>query len=253
MQIMRRYIIITLVSISFISCKDEKVHLQRITFLETEIEHLQNSNNSLLDRLSELSVISMNDSESIKESLKSINEHQEYIAELTDKIHEKDSINFALVSNLKRSLINIEDEIDIEVRGSAVYVSLSDQLLFNTASSKVNQEAYSVLEQVSRIINDHSEIDVLVQGHTDDIPISNKHYKDNWELSTSRAASVVRILQENYGVIPERLTAAGRGEYVPVSDNRTTSGRSGNRRTEIIITPKLSQFFELLGAPELVG
>jgi len=250
---MRRYIIIALASISFISCKDDKVHLQQISFLESEIEHLQNSNNSLLDRMSELSIISMNDSESIKESLKSINEHQEYIAELTDKIHEKDSINFALVSNLKRSLIDIEDDIDIEVRGSAVYVSLSDQLLFNTASSKVNKAAYSVLEQVSKIINDHSEVDILVQGHTDDIPISNKYYMDNWELSTSRAASVVRILQENYGVIPERLTAAGRGEFVPVNDNRTTSGRSENRRTEIIITPKLSQFFELLEAPDLLG
>lgn len=252
---MKWQIIIPLFSILLLtSCNQGKEQAARIEFLEAEIEHLQTSNNSLLDRLSDLAVINMNDAESIKESLVSINQQQEYIADLTNKIHEKDSINFALVSNLKRSLLDVNDEdVQIEVKGSAVYVSLSEQLLFPSASSKVNKSAYRVLEKLSKIINDHYDMDVLVQGHTDDIPISNKHYQDNWDLSVRRATSVVRVLTENYDVYPERLTAAGRGEYVPIEENHTKEGRSYNRRTEIIITPKLSKFFELLQAPELLS
>lgn len=251
---MKKIICIITITILFSSCDRSKVQDERIQFLEAEIEHLQNTNNNLLDRLSDLSVINMNDAQSIKSSLASINKQNAYIEELTDRIHEKDSINFALVSNLKRSLLDVHDEdVQVEVRGSAVYVSLSENLLFPTASSKVNPSAYKVLEKLSKIINDHDEIDVLVQGHTDDIPIANKTYQDNWDLSVRRATAVVRVLQDTYGVYPERLTAAGRGEYVPLDDNVTSEGRSSNRRTEIIITPKLSQFFKLLEAPELIS
>lgn len=243
-----------LVLVLFSSCNQGKEQAARISFLESEIEHLQGTNSSLLDRLSDLAIISKNDAESIKESLVSINQQQEYISELTDKIHEKDSINFALVTNLKRSLHDINDEdVTVEVKGSAVYVSLSENLLFPTASSKVNKPAYRVLEKLSRIINDHDDVDVLVQGHTDDVPISNKFYKDNWDLSVRRATSVVRVLTDTYGVYPERLTAAGKGEFLPLEDNETRDGRGANRRTEIIITPKLSKFFELLEAPELLS
>lgn len=222
--------------------------------MEAEVEHLQSSNTSLLDRMADLAVIGKNDAESIKASIISINEQQDYIEDLTEKIHEKDSINFALVSNLKRTLNGVDTEdIQVEVKGSAVYVSLSEELLFKTASSKVNTKAYAVLEKLSKIINDHNDLDILVQGHTDDVPISNKYYNDNWDLSVSRATSVVRVLTDTYGVYPERLTAAGRGEYLPRNENDTSLGRKNNRRTEIIITPKLSQFFELLEAPELLS
>lgn len=250
----RSLISLLLIPLIFGSCNQGKEQAARIKFLETEIEHLQTTNSSLLDRLSDFAVIGKNDAESIKESLISINEQQAYISELTDKIHEKDSINFALVTNLKRSLHDINDEdVTVEVKGSAVYVSLSEKLLFPTASSKVNKPAYRVLEKLSKIINDHADVDVLVQGHTDDVPISNRYYKDNWDLSVRRATSVVRVLTDSYGVYPERLTAAGKGEYLPLHDNDTREGRGANRRTEIIITPKLSKFFELLEAPELMS
>ncbi len=245
-------LILILPILSLVSCSS-KEQKSRIKFLEAEIEYLQNSNSSLLDRLADMAVVTKSDAESIKESLVSINEQQAYIADLTDEIQEKDSINFALVNNLKRSLNNIDDEdIQVEVKGSAVHVSLSEELLFQTASSKINREAYAVLEKVSKIINDHSDIDILVQGHTDDLPISNRHYQDNWDLSVRRATSVVRVLTEKYEVYPERLTAAGRGEYLPRNENDTSLGRKQNRRTEIIITPKLSKFFELLESPELL-
>lgn len=249
-----RIVTLLVVTVLFSSCDQGKERTARIEFLESEIEHLQSSNNSLLDRLSDFAVINKNDAESIRESLVSINQQQAFISDLTEKIHEKDSINFALVSNLKRSLHDInDDDIQIEVKGSAVYVSLSENLLFPTASSKVNQPAYEVLGKLSKIINDHYDVDVLVQGHTDDVPISNKHYKDNWDLSVRRATSVVRVLTETYDVQPDRLTAAGKGEYLPIHENDTQEGRSHNRRTEIIITPKLSKFFELMEAPELLS
>jgi len=244
--------IIPLLSLFFASCGDDTAYEDRIKSLQDEIDYLQESNGNMLDKMTELAVINSEDANSISESLQLMSEQQEYITELTDKIHQKDSINFALVSNLKSSLIDIDDEdVQVEVKGSAVYVSLSDNLLFKTASSKVSSKAYAVLGKVASIINDQPEIDVLVQGHTDDIPIANKHYRDNWHLSTSRALSVVRILQEKYDVYPGKLTAAGKGEYDPKEENSDAYGRRTNRRTEIILKPELGQFFELLTVPDL--
>ncbi len=226
----------------------------QVTQLEQQIEHMQLTNNSLLDRMADLSIVNKTEAESIKNSLESLNRQQQYIAELADIIEEKDSVNNALVSNLRRSLLNFDDEdVQIEVRGSAVYVSLSDRLLFNTASSRILPGAHQVLEKVARIINDNDQLNVLVEGHTDNLPISNEHYADNWELSVLRATSVVKMLQNQFFVPPARLTASGRGEHVPKRDNYSPTNRRQNRRTEIILTPKLDQFFKLLEEPELVG
>lgn len=225
---------------------------EQVNQLNSQLEHLQNSNSSLLDRMSELSVINQTDAKSIQNSLENINRQNSFIQNLTEKIHQKDSINFVLVSNLKRSLIDIDDEdIQVEVRGSAVYVSISDNLLFRSASSKVSPQAYNALSKVAMVINDHNQLNVLVEGHTDNVPIGNERYKDNWDLSVLRATSVVRVLQEEFKVDPARLTAAGRSSYIPKMANVTSAGRSKNRRTEIIITPKLDQFFKLLEAPVL--
>lgn len=227
---------------------------EQIEQLASQLKHIQETNSGLLDRMADLSVINQTDARSIQSSLENINRQNTYIQDLTDKIHEKDSINFALVNNLKRSLIDINDEdIQVEVRGSAVYVSISDNLLFRTASSKVSQNAYDVLSKVATVINDHDQLNVLIEGHTDDVPISNEKYNDNWDLSVLRATSVARVLQNEYYVDPQRITAAGRASYVPKMNNNTTAGRSKNRRTEIIITPKLDQFFKLLESPELAG
>lgn len=257
--------LLSLLSICFVFCgcnmsenkmlketiKDKNLQIEE---LQEQIEHFQVTNNSLLDRLADLSVINKTDAESIKSSLMGINSQFDYIASLNNEIKEKDSINSALVNKLKSSLIDFDDtDIQIEVKGSAVYVSLSDNMLFKTASSTINSQAYDVLEKVARIINDNDDLNVLVEGHTDNLPISNKNYKDNWDLSVIRATSVVRLLQEKFYVAPERMTAAGRADFQPKNENDTKVGRSHNRRTEIIITPKLDQFFKLLSSEELVG
>ena len=232
-----------------ISNKDEQ-----IVQLTDQIDHLQGSNTSLLDRLSDMSVINQTESKSIQASLENIGRQNAYIQNLTDKLEEKNSINFALVTNLKRSLIDINDsELEIQVKGSAVYVSISDKLLFNTGSTIVNKGSYDVLSKVASVINDHDQLNILVEGHTDNVPINNKRVNDNWDLSVLRATSIVRLLQEKYYVEPERLTAAGRSSYLPKRDNESRSGRSENRRTEIIMTPKMDQFFKLLESPDLAG
>ena len=222
--------------------------------LEEQMNHLQTTNNSLLDRLSDLSVINKTEAESIQTSLEALNRQTAFVHELSGKIEEKDSINFVLVSNLKRSLVNFDDEdIQIEVKGSAVYVSISDKLMFSTGSARVSQRAFSVLEKVASVVNDHNEVNILVEGHTDNVPISNDFASDNWDLSVLRATAVVRTLQYDYNVRPERLTASGRSYYVPKMDNQSDIGRSKNRRTEIILTPKLDQFFKLLERKEMLG
>ncbi len=253
---MNKIIIIFVATIFFTSCENSKVKLleSQVTQLEGQLDHIQESNSSLLDRLSDLSVINQTEAKSIQSSLESLSRQNEYIQNLTAKIHEKDSINFALVSNLKRSLMDVNDEdIQVEVRGSAVYVSIADQLLFQTASAQISRNANVIMQKVASVINDHSDFNILVEGHTDNVPIKNEKFRDNWDLSVQRATSVIRILQQEYNVDPARLTAAGRSYYIPKADNETSQGRSKNRRTEIILTPKLDQFFKLLKAPELVG
>lgn len=253
---MNKLIIIAFLAVGLTSCENSKVKLleTQVAQLEDQLNHTQESNSSLLDRLSDLSVINKSEAKSIQSSLETLSQQNAYIQDLTDKIHEKDSINFALVHNLKRSLIDVDDDdIQIEVRGSAVYVSIADQLLFRTGSAQISRKANVIMQKVATVINDHDRVDVLVEGHTDNIPIGNSVYQDNWDLSVQRATAVIRILQHEYFVDPTRLTAAGRSSYIPVSDNETTLGRSRNRRTEIILTPKLDQFFELLETPDIVG
>lgn len=165
---------------------------------------------------------------------------------LNYKIQAKDSINLALVLNLRQSLENINDEdIDIEVKGEKVFVSISDKLLFKSGSSAVSPGASNVLSKVARILNNHDDLDIVVEGHTDSKSINTDCVQDNWDLSVNRATAIVRQLQKEYDVDPTRLTASGRSQYIPKADNETSEGRSVNRRTEIIITPRLDQFLEL--------
>ncbi len=222
--------------------------------LETQIENLQRTNTSLLDRMADLSVISKEGAESIKKSLESINAQTKYIQELTSSIQAKDSLNLALVMNLKRSLTDVNDQdIQVEVRGSVVYVSIADKLLFRSGSAEISSRAETVLAKVARIINDYKDFDVMVEGHTDNVPINTTCIADNWDLSVRRATAVIRVLQSKHSVAPERLTAAGRSEFIPKTTNSTADGRSVNRRTEIVLKPKLDQFFKLLETPAAGG
>jgi chemotaxis protein MotB len=152
--------------------------------------------------------------------------------------------------NLKRSLDSFDDEdIAIEVKKGVVYVSISDKMLFKSGSYKVSDRAEEVIGKIAKIINDHNELDILVEGHTDTVPIATECMIDNWDLSTKRATSIVRLMQTKFAVNPNRMTAGGRSEYVPKTTNETTQGRAINRRTEIIILPKLDEFFKLLEPP----
>ncbi len=218
--------------------------------LEQQMEYFKSTNTDLLARLSDLSVVSKSGAESIKKSLEALNEQNKYIKDLTSNMQRKDSINLVLVMNLKRSLDNFEDEdINIEVKRGVVYVSISDKMLFRSGSYNISNRAEEVIGKIAKIINDHKDLDILVEGHTDNVPISTDCMTDNWDLSVKRATSIVRLMQTKFGVQPLRMTAGGRSEYLPKTTNATTEGRAINRRTEIIILPKLDQFFELLEPP----
>jgi chemotaxis protein MotB len=219
--------------------------------LKKQGDYFKSTNTNLLDRLSDLSVVSKFGAESIKKSLEALNQQNNYIKNLTGSMQRKDSINLALVMNLKRSLDDFDDEdISIEVKKGVVYVSISDRMLFKSGSYSVNKSAQAVIGKIAKIVNDHKELEILVEGHTDIVPIHTDCIEDNWDLSTKRATAIVRLMQTNFDVLPGRMTAGGRSEYVPKTTNKTREGRASNRRTEIIILPKLDEFFNLLTPPE---
>lgn len=171
-----------------------------------------------------------------------------YIQHLVDLKNKSDSLNQILTNNLTRSLTPDEArDVNVKVLKGVVYISLSDNMLYKSGSYEISSKAGSTLAKVAKVINDYSNYDVLVEGNTDNVPISQPNIRNNWDLSALRASSVVQALQNNYNVDPKRLTAGGRGEYNPVADNTSDAGKARNRRTEIIITPKLDQFMALIG------
>lgn len=176
-----------------------------------------------------------------------INASNKYIKQLVDAKSKSDSLNMVLTNNLTRSLSRDElRDVDIKVLKGVVYISLADNMLFKTGSYEVSSRAMETLSKIAKIIKDYGDYDVLVEGNTDDVPIARTNIRNNWDLSALRASSVVQVLQNDFDVNPSRLTAAGRGEYNPVADNDTAEGRQLNRRTQIIVTPKLDQFLDLI-------
>lgn len=238
------------------ACNDEKAALQRqksgletdIANLNKQMEFLKQNNTQALKQLEDLSVISSSQAESIKKSMENLGAKDSYIQTLQQQMAHKDSLNMALVMNLKGAIGNMNDEdINIKVDKGVVYIDISDKLLFKTAKYDVTAQAKTVLGKVATVLKNQPDIEFMVEGHTD-----NVEYKggglvlDNWDLSVKRATSVVRILQKEYGLDPAKMAAAGRGEYNPVADNETKEGRASNRRTRIVILPQLDQFFKLL-------
>jgi chemotaxis protein MotB len=181
-----------------------------------------------------------------------INASNHFIKQLIETKSKSDSLNLALTNRLTRSLNDNElKDVNIKVLKGVVYISLADNMLYKSGSYEINERAGETLSKISKIIMDYKDYDVLVEGNTDNDPISRPNIRNNWDLSTLRASSVVQALQNNYGVDPKRLTAAGRGEYNPIADNISAISKQRNRRTEIIITPKLDQFMDLMNkAPE---
>lgn len=181
-----------------------------------------------------------------------INASNKYIQHLVNTKNKSDSLNIVLTNNLTRSLSREElRDVDVKVLKGVVYISLADNMLYKSGSYEISDRAGETLSKVAKIINDYKDYAVLIEGNTDNVPISRENIRNNWDLSTLRASSVVQALQNQYGVNPKRLTAGGRGEFNPIADNSTEAGKAKNRRTQIIITPKLDEFMELIDqAPE---
>ena len=222
--------------------------------LETMLNEARRNNENLRNQYAELQRTlnasleqSGQSNANISKLVDQINASNKYIRQLVEAKGKSDSLNLALTTNLTRSLTPAEtDEVNIRVIKGVVYISLADNMLFQTGSYDVNDRAMQTLGKIAKIINDYRDYDVLVEGNTDPVPISRPNIRNNWDLSALRASSIVQVLQNDFGISPSRLTAAGRGEYNPIADNTTELGRQRNRRTEIIITPKLDQFLDLI-------
>ena len=213
--------------------------------LQGALKDMQNSLNQSLSNASSNNV-------NISKLVDQINESNQYIRHLVDVKTKSDSLNLVLTNNLTRSLSKEElKEVDVQVLKGVVYISLADNMLYKSGSYEINDRAAETLSKIAKIITDYKDYDVLIEGNTDDVPILRENIRNNWDLSCLRASSVVQYLQTKFGVDPKRLTAGGRGEYNPIASNSTAVGKQRNRRTQIIITPKLDQFMELIGqAPE---
>ena len=213
--------------------------------LQGALKDMQNSLNQSLSNASSNNV-------NISKLVDQINESNQYIRHLVDVKTKSDSLNLVLTNNLTRSLSKEElKEVDVQVLKGVVYISLADNMLYKSGSYEINDRAAETLSKIAKIITDYKDYDVLIEGNTDDVPILRENIRNNWDRSCLRASSVVQYLQTKFGVDPKRLTAGGRGEYNPIASNSTAVGKQRNRRTQIIITPKLDEFMELIGqAPE---
>ena len=224
----------------------------RVTSLEEQLAQQKKAYVALQRSLDKSLTNANQNNISIEKLVDQINESNQYIRHLTELKSKSDSLNMVLTNNLTRSLSKEElKEVDVQVLKGVVYISLADNMLYKSGSYEINDRAAETLSKIAKIIMDYKDYDVLVEGNTDNVPISRENIRNNWDLSCLRASSVVQYLQNNYGVDPKRLTAGGRGEYNPLASNNTDVGKQRNRRTQIIITPKLDQFMDLIDqAPE---
>ncbi len=230
------------------TCNEEKEASEaRLASLQERVNFLQANNQDLINNIGNLTTLSQKGAENLEMSLESMKEKDIRIQSMQDAVTKKDSVTLALVTSLKGVLGNMsDDDIEINVEKGVVYVSISDKLLFRSGSFTVTQKAKQVLGKVAKVVNDKPEIEFMVEGHTDNVPIKIEGIEDNWDLSVKRATSVIRILQNDFGVSPARMTAAGRSYYIPLADNDNASNRAKNRRTRIVVLPKLDQFYDLI-------
>ena len=224
----------------------------RLQSLQEQLAEARKSNESLQKSLDKSLNNTSDNNVNISKLVDQINESNQYIRHPVEVKSKSDSLNLILTNNLTRSLSKEElKEVDVQVLKGVVYISLADNMLYKSGSYEINDRAAETLSKIAKIITDYKDYDVLIEGNTDDVPISRENIRNNWDLSCLRASSVVQALQTQYGVDPKRLTAGGRGGYNPVTTNDTAVGKQRNRRTQIIITPKLDQFMDLIDkAPE---
>ncbi|WP_448924147.1 OmpA/MotB family protein [Hoylesella nanceiensis] len=238
---------------SFQSTKEELAASRaRVSSLEEQLAQQKEDYASLQNSLDKSLLNSNANNVNISKLVDQINESNQYIRHLVEVKSKSDSLNMVLSNNLTRSLSKEElKEVDVQVLKGVVYISLADNMLYKSGSYEINDRAAETLSKIAKIITDYKDYDVLIEGNTDNVPITRENIRNNWDLSCLRASSVVQYLQTHYGVNPKRLTAGGRGEYNPIANNNTELGKQRNRRTQIIITPKLDQFMELIDkAPE---
>ena len=230
------------------SCLEEKATAEaRAKTLEDQNAFLKANNQELINNMGELTTLTAKGADNLEKSLESLREKDLTIRKLQDAVTRRDSVNLALVQSLKGVLGNLDDEdIEISVEKGVVYVSISDKLLFSTGSYNVTAAAKNILGKVAQVVNNKPDFEFLVEGHTDNVPYQSGVLLDNWDLSAKRATSVVRILQNDFGVDPARMTAAGRSYYVPIASNDNTADRAKNRRTRIVVLPKLDQFYSMI-------
>lgn len=224
----------------------------RVASLEEQLNQQKKDYAALQSSLDKSLTNANSNNLNISKLVDQINESNQYIRHLVEVKSKSDSLNMVLTNNLTRSLSREElKEVDVQVLKGVVYISLADNMLYKSGSYEVNDRAQETLSKIAKIIMDYKDYDVLIEGNTDNVPISRENIRNNWDLSCLRASSVVQYLQNHYGVDPKRLTAGGRGEYNPLASNDTSVGKQRNRRTQIIITPKLDQFMDLIDkAPE---
>ncbi|MBT8185814.1 MAG: OmpA family protein [Eudoraea sp.] len=228
------------------TCLEEKATASsKLQTLEDQNAFLKANNQELINNMGNLTTLTTKGAENLEKSLESLQEKDLTIRKLQDAITRRDSVNLALVQSLKGVLGNLDDEdIEISVEKGVVFVSISDKLLFRSGSYNVTNAAKDVLAKVAQVVNNKPDFEFMVEGHTDDVPYRGRSgvLLDNWDLSAKRATSIVRILQNDYGVDPKRMTAAGRSEYIPVS----ASDKAKNRRTRIVVLPKIDQFYSMI-------
>ena len=224
----------------------------RVASLEEQLKRQEQAVSALQQSLDKSLSNANQNNVSIDKLVDQINESNKYIRHLVEIKSKSDSLNVVLTNNLTRSLSKEElKEVDVQVLKGVVYISLADNMLYKSGSYEINDRAAETLSKIAKIIKDYKDYDVLIEGNTDNVPINRENIRNNWDISCLRASSVVQALQNQYGVDPKRLTAGGRGEYNPLQPNTTELGKQRNRRTQIIITPKLDEFMELIGqAPE---
>jgi chemotaxis protein MotB len=230
------------------SCNEDKeAALASLATLTEQNQFLKANNQDLINNIGNLTTLSQKGAENLEMSLESMKEKDIRIQRMQDAVTKKDSVTLALVTSLKGVLGNMsDDDIEINVEKGVVYVSISDKLLFRSGSYTVTSRAKEVLGKVATVVNNKPELEFMVEGHTDNVPIKSDGIVDNWDLSVKRATAVVRILEKDFGVAPARMTAAGRSFYIPVADNDTAANRAKNRRTRIVVLPKLNQFYDLI-------
>lgn len=230
------------------SCLEERASLQsKANSLESQVASLNATNKDLIRSIGDFTDLTKKGAENLEKSLESLQEKDLTIRKLNDAVTRRDSVNLALVQSLKGALGNLDDtDIEISVEKGVVYVNISDKLLFSSGSYNITSRAREVLGKVATVVKSKPDFEFLVEGHTDDVPISRPGVQDNWDLSVLRATAVVRMLQKDFGVDPARMTAGGRGEYVPVASNSDAEGRSKNRRTRIVVLPKIDQFYTMI-------